>query len=99
MMGRRGLIITYKDIEADFAGIENVEVAHIGAVEGIDRWGTVEFAVIIGRPMPSREAVENLAAAITRRPIFAGDPIKQYRPIGAGYNIGCWTYEEPAKHP
>ena len=36
MMGRNGLIITYKDIEKDFAGIENVEVAHFGAVEGID---------------------------------------------------------------
>ena len=82
MMGRNGLIITYKDIEKDFAGIENVEVAHFGAVEGIDRWGTVEVAVIIGRPMPSREAVENLAAAITREPVIAGDPIKQYRPIG-----------------
>ena len=99
MMGRSGLIITYKDIEKDFAGIENVEVAHFGAVEGIDRWGTVEVAVIIGRPMPSREAVENFAAAVTREPVIAGDPIKQYRPIGAaspGYNIGCWTYEEPA---
>ena len=72
MMGRNGLIITYKDIEEDFAGIENVEVAHFGAVEGIDRWGNVDVAVIIGRPMPSRDAVENLAAAITREPVIAG---------------------------
>ena len=96
MMNRHGLVITYRDIEADFAGIENVEVAHFGAVEGIDRWSGVEVAVIIGRPMPSREAVENLAAAVTREPVIAGTPIKQFRPIVHGYNLGCWTYEEPA---
>ena len=47
--------------------------------------------------MPSREAVENLAAAtVTREPVIAGTLIKQFRPIVHGYNLGCWIYEEPA---
>ena len=42
MQGRRGLVITYKDIEDDFQQIEGVEVAHFSAIEGIDRWKDVE---------------------------------------------------------
>ena len=56
--GRRGLVITYKDIEKDFAGIEGVEVAHFGAIEGIDRWRDVDVVVIIGRPLPRPDDIE-----------------------------------------
>jgi hypothetical protein len=69
--GRRGLVIVYKDIEKDFEGIEGVETGHFGAVEGIDRWGEVKAAVIIGRPMPKAQDVERMAAAITGRPVEA----------------------------
>ena len=51
MDGRRGLVITYLAIEKDFEGLNNIEVAHFGAIEGIDRWGDVDVAVIIGRPL------------------------------------------------
>jgi hypothetical protein len=63
--GRHGLAIVYKDIEKDFEGIDGVETGHFGAVEGIDRWGAVEAAVIIGRPMPKAQDVERTAAALT----------------------------------
>ena len=67
--GRRGLVITYKDIEKDFEGIEGVEVAHFGAVEGIDRWRDVDVVVIIGRPLPRPDDIERMAAAITGQPV------------------------------
>ena len=70
--GRRGLVITYKDIEQDFAGIEGVEVAHFGAIEGIDRWRDVDVVVIIGRPLPRPQDIERMAAAITGQPVIAG---------------------------
>ena len=71
--GRRGLVITYKDIEKDFEGIEGVEVAHFGAIEGIDRWRDVDVVVIIGRPLPRPDDIERMAAAITGQPVIAGD--------------------------
>ena len=49
---RADLVITYKSIENDFRPIDGVEVAHFGAIEGIDRWRDVEVAMIIGRPLP-----------------------------------------------
>ena len=76
--GRRGLIITYKDIEKDFAGIEGVEVAHFGAIEGIDRWRDVDVVVIIGRPLPRPDDIERMAAAITGQPVIAGPTIEQH---------------------
>ena len=50
--GRRGLVITYLAIEDDFKGFNHIEVAHHGAIEGIDRWGDVDVVVIIGRSLP-----------------------------------------------
>ena len=46
--GRKGLVITYKAIEKEFEGLDGVEVAHYGDIEGIDRWGDVDVLVIIG---------------------------------------------------
>ena len=88
LIGRRGLIITYKDIEKDFAGIENVEVAHFGAIEGIDRWGDVDVVVIIGRPMPRPDDIERTGRRHHRQPVIAGDPVKQYRADPAGRQPG-----------
>ena len=75
--GRRGLVITYQSIEDDFWGIEGVEVAHFGAVAGIDRWGDVDVLVMIGRPFPKSEDIQNMAAAITGKPVIAGVPMVQ----------------------
>ena len=86
--GRRGLVITYKDIENDFAGIEGVEVAHFGAIEGIDRWRDVDVVVIIGRPLPRPDDIERMAAAITGQPVIAGPTVEQHVTILAGRLAG-----------
>ena len=74
--GRRGLVITYKSIEVDFADIEGVEVGHFNAIEGIDRWRGVEMLVTIGRPLPQPEHIQDMAAAITGKPVVAGDTVE-----------------------
>jgi hypothetical protein len=93
MQGRRGLAIVYKDIEKDFEGIDGVETGHFGAVEGIDRWGNVAVAVIIGRPMPKVQAITWMAAAITGRPVVATS--KKCERAVCGTTINCWTYTDP----
>ena len=91
--GRRGLAIVYKDIEKDFEGIDGVETGHFGAVEGIDRWGNVDVAVIIGRPMPKAQDIERMAAAITGRPVVATSERCEREVCGT--TIKCWTYTDP----
>ena len=91
--GRRGLAIVYKDIEKDFEGIDGVETGHFGAVEGIDRWGNVAVAVIIGRPMPKAQDIERMAAAITGRPVVATSERCEREVCGT--TIKCWTYTDP----
>ena len=86
--GRRGLVITYKSIEADFADIEGVEVGHFNAIEGIDRWKDVDVLIIIGRPLPRSGDIEHMAAAITGRPIIAGPTVEQHGTILAGRLAG-----------
>ena len=91
--GRRGLAIVYKDIEKDFEGIDGVETGHFGAVEGIDRWGNVAVAVIIGRPMPKAQDIERMAAALTGRPVKAVSERCEREVCGTA--IKCWTYTDP----
>ena len=68
--GRRTLLITNKELESQFdeAG-PNIETAHFNAIEGIDRWRDVDCLITIGRPLPSPDAVEHMAAALTGKPI------------------------------
>ena len=47
-----GGLLTIDGDEKDFEGCNHIEVAHFGAIEGIDKWGdAADVAVIIGRPM------------------------------------------------
>jgi hypothetical protein len=68
--GRRCVVITYKELRPllDGAG-PNIEVAHFNAIEGIDRWRDVDVLITIGRPLPAPNAVENMAAALTGKPV------------------------------
>ena len=93
--GRRGLVITYKDIENDFKGIEGVDVAHFGAIEGIDKWRDVDVLVTIGRPLPRPQAIEHLAAAITSKPVIAGPMVQQDRTIRPSHVLTCRVYAAP----
>ena len=97
--GRRGLVVTYKDIEADFHQVEDVEVAHYNAIEGIDRWGAVDVVVTIGRPLPRPRDIQRMAAAITGKPVVAGGMIEQGRAIrlksGVDHVLKGRVYEVP----
>jgi hypothetical protein len=97
--GRRGLVVTYKDIEADFHQIEGIEVAHFNAIEGIDRWRDVDVVVIIGRPLPRPQDIERMAAALTGKPVVAGDMAERGRAIrlksGAEHVLKGRVYETP----
>jgi putative DNA primase/helicase len=69
--GRSCLLVTHKDLEPAFSGIgPNIEVAHFNAIEGIDRWRDVECLITIGRPLPSPKAIEEMAAALTGKPVL-----------------------------
>jgi putative DNA primase/helicase len=95
VQGRRGLVITYKNIEHDFRSIDGVEVAHFNAIEGIDRWKEVEVLVIIGRPLPSSRDIEAMAAAITGQPVVAEKMVKLDREIRPGHVLECRIYAVP----
>lgn len=59
----RVLVVTYKSIEAAFADIPNVDVAHFNAVAGLDRYKNVALLISIGRPLPPSQELEALTGA------------------------------------
>lgn len=84
--GRKGLVITYKDVEADFHQ-DGIEVAHFGAIEGIDRRRDVDVMVTIGRPLPRPRDIERYVAALTGEPSLIGGMIE----AGAGISMQSGT--------
>ena len=65
------LVVLQQDIEAAFLKIgplpANVLTAHHNAVRGRDEWRDVAMLVVVGRTMPSPDAVESTAEALTGR--------------------------------
>lgn len=59
----RVLVVTYKGIEAAFAGIDGVETAHFNAIAGLDDYRDVSLLITIGRPLPSHSELEALTGA------------------------------------
>lgn len=63
------LVVLQQDIEAVFLAIgplpANVLTAHHNAVRGRDEWRDVAMLVVVGRTMPSPDAVESTAEALT----------------------------------
>ncbi len=59
----RVLLVTYQSIEAAFADIPNVEVAHFNAVAGLDCYKDVAMLISIGRPLPPSQELEALTGA------------------------------------
>jgi hypothetical protein len=78
----KGLVVTYKDIEADFIQ-DGTETAHFGAIEGIDRWKDADVMVTIGRPLPRAEDTARYVAALTGEAVVLGDMVKK----GAGISM------------
>jgi putative DNA primase/helicase len=93
--GKRGLVITYQSIEDEFRAA-GLEVAHFGAIEGIDKWKDVDVLVIIGRTLPRPEDIRDLAAAVTGQPVPLDDPEEEIRFIhsrnGRPWPLHCLTY-------
>ncbi|MBM9595507.1 hypothetical protein [Roseitranquillus sediminis] len=58
------LVVTYKSIEAAFAGIPNVSVAHFNAIAGLDAYREVRSLIVIGRPLPSDADLLSPTAAL-----------------------------------
>jgi putative DNA primase/helicase len=83
--GRRCVVITNKELTPLFVGAgDNIDVAHFNAIEGIDRWRDVDVLITVGRPLPAPNAVENMAAALTGKPVslpeHQPEPPKRGRP-------------------
>jgi putative DNA primase/helicase len=110
--GRRCVVITNKELTPIFDGAgQNIEVAHFNAIEGIDRWRNVDVLITVGRPLPAPNAVEDLGAALTGKPVSlperppsreGGRPqkmIAQNRAIrlksGAEVALPCRVFELP----
>jgi len=110
--GRRCVVITNKELTPLFDGAgQNIEVAHFNAIEGIDRWRDVDVLITIGRPLPAPNSVEQMAAALTGKPVSlpehppsrpGGRPhqmIDQNRIIrlksGAEQALSCRVFELP----
>ena len=69
---RRLLVVTYQSIEAAFADIPDVEVAHFNAIAGLDRYRDVAALVVVGRPLPQDRDLVPLAGAFFGSAITGG---------------------------
>ncbi|WP_272011129.1 bifunctional DNA primase/polymerase [Roseovarius sp. ZX-A-9] len=78
----RVLVVTYKSIEAAFADIPNVEVAHFNAIAGLDCYNDVGLLISIGRPLPPSQELEALTGAY-----FGHVPQGRYRRDVAGIRM------------
>jgi hypothetical protein len=78
----RTLVVTYKSIEAAFAGIPGVEVAHFNAIAGLDIYRNVDLLIVIGRPLPGTDGVASLSAAV-----FGHVPEGSYQGVRKGVRM------------
>lgn len=60
------LVVTYKAIEAAFVGIDGVQSAHFNAIAGLDQYRNVRLLIVVGRPLPSSDALTPLCASFFR---------------------------------
>ncbi|GHC66377.1 bifunctional DNA primase/polymerase [Neogemmobacter tilapiae] len=58
---RTVLVVTHIDLESAFAGIPNVSTGHFNAIAGLDIYKDVALLIVIGRPMPSEDALAELS--------------------------------------
>ena len=67
--GGQAVAVTNKAVAVEMTAtpVEGVEAVHFALVRGLDRWRGARYQATLGRPQPSPEAVETMAAAITGR--------------------------------
>ena len=71
-----GLVITYQRIEDRFSDLPGTQTLHFNALPGPDASGGVRSLTVIGRPLPSPEALRNMALALTGRVIPFEQPAR-----------------------
>lgn len=62
--GRRVLLVTYKAAEERLGPVPGVDVAHFGALRGLDRYRDHDVIIVAGREQPPPSAVEDLARSL-----------------------------------
>jgi hypothetical protein len=80
-----------------------LELAHHGAITGLDKWKTVRAQFVIGRPMPSAEAITLMAEAISGEFIASRNYVQREAaihvvPDADGHNaifVDCFEHPHP----
>ena len=97
--GGNALVITYLAIEEHFADLPGVKVEHFNNIAGLDTYGKVRSAFLIGRPLPDARELREAALALTGRPIPAESGRTETRGAlmtdGTGAAIKVRTYADP----
>ena len=71
-----GMVVTYKALEEQFAGLPGVATAHFNAVAGLNGHQDVAWAIVAGRPMPNPRATAEIVKQLFGRWIDAADPVE-----------------------
>jgi hypothetical protein len=75
----RVLVVTYKQIEAAFAGIPGVETGHFKAIAGLDIYKDIALLIVIGRPLPGDDEIGQMTSS------YLGHvPVGGYRQVRKG---------------
>ena len=96
--GGNALVITYMAIEERFADLPGVKAEHFNNIAGLDTYGEVRSAFLIGRPLPDARHLREAALALTGRPIPAESGRMETRGAlmadGTGAAIKVRTYAD-----
>lgn len=65
VVGNKGVL---EKLRTEHVFPETVHFAHFNALRGLDAYGGVSYAIVVGRPQPSPETKRRIAAAICGRP-------------------------------
>lgn len=100
-LGGNGLVTGNKEMVEGLRPYlpDTMGTAHFNALRGRDDWREARFAVTLGRPMPSPQAVETMAGAILGRAVEpAGDWYERTtRPLFIGGKVAATV--EGVRHP
>ena len=92
------LVVTYKAIEADFAGIDGVQTGHFNAIAGLDQFRDARLLIVVGRPLPSNDALMPLTGSFFQQSVD-GIYCPAWRAVrlvnGGTANVRVITHEDP----